>query len=60
MNTASRMASNSLPDTIQMTGATRQLLLDQFVCEERGELEIKGKGRLHTWFLRGRRTNPAG
>jgi class 3 adenylate cyclase len=60
VNTASRMASNSLPDTIQVTGATRQLLLDQFVCEERGELEIKGKGRLHTWFLRGRRTNPAG
>jgi len=54
VNTASRMESSGLPDHIQVTDAMRQALGGRFGFEERGELEIKGKGRLKTWFLLGR------
>jgi adenylate cyclase len=58
VNTASRMESSGLPDRIQVTAATRHALLPLFNFEERGEVEIKGKGRLQTWFLLGRATQP--
>ncbi len=27
---------------------------DQFTFEERGEIEVKGKGLMRTWFLTGK------
>jgi adenylate cyclase len=30
-------------------------LKDQFVLEARGEIEVKGKGSMQTWFLVGRK-----
>jgi len=54
VNTASRMESNGLPGRIQVTETTRQGLLPLFELEERGELELKGKGRVRAWFLVGR------
>jgi adenylate cyclase len=53
VNTASRMESAGLPDRIHVTEAFREALLAQFDFEERGEIEVKGKGRLRTWFLVG-------
>jgi len=55
VNTASRMESSGAPDRIQVTEAMHQTLAARFDFEERGEVEIKGKGCLRTWFLLGRR-----
>jgi class 3 adenylate cyclase len=55
VNTASRMESSGLPDRIQVTEATHQALAPVFDFEPRGEVEVKGKGRLLTWFLLGRK-----
>jgi len=59
VNTASRMESHGLPGRIQVTGATYARLGDAYQFEDRGEIEVKGKGRLHTYLLLGR-NNPAG
>ena len=56
VNTAARMESHGLPGEIQITAATRQRLGQAFRCEARGELEIKGKGAMTTYLLRGRAT----
>jgi class 3 adenylate cyclase len=53
VNTASRMESQGLPGKVQITQATYELLKDEFVCEPRGTLEVKGVGDLETWFLLG-------
>jgi class 3 adenylate cyclase len=45
------MESHSQPDSIQVTEATYQLLKDRYRFVERGEVEVKGKGRMRTWFL---------
>lgn len=55
VNIASRMESHGIPGRIQITGATRDLIEDDFVCELRGPIEIKGKGSMETWFLEGAR-----
>ena len=62
VNTASRMESHGSPGQIQITRATYELLKDDFVCEPRGTLEVKGKGAMETWYLVGQRpaTGPAG
>jgi adenylate cyclase len=53
VNTASRMESQGVPGRIQVTEATYQRLRDRFRFEDRGEIEIKGKGRLHAYLLTG-------
>ncbi|CAE7239291.1 gcy-17 [Symbiodinium sp. CCMP2456] len=53
VNTASRMESTSEPGCTQITEATQARLSDTFYTEERGEIEVKGKGTLRTHFLRG-------
>jgi class 3 adenylate cyclase len=55
VNIASRMESNGLPDCIQVSAATRELLLDQYQFESRGQLEIKGIGLTEAWILKGRK-----
>lgn len=55
VNVASRMESHGIAGRIQVTDATRQRLGETFLCEERGVVDVKGKGELHTWFLTGRR-----
>lgn len=51
VNVASRMQSHGLPGKIQITRATYELLKDEFICEARGPIHIKGKGQMETWFL---------
>jgi adenylate cyclase len=55
VNTASRMEATGLPDRVQVTAQMQQALAAQFDLEERGEVEVKGKGRLRTWLLVGRK-----
>ncbi len=54
VNTASRMESHGVAGRIQVTDATRGLLLERFSFEERGFIQVKGKGSIRTWFLNGR------
>jgi adenylate cyclase len=54
VNTASRMESHGVPGRIQLTDATRRLLSEAFELEERGAIEVRGKGEMHTWFLKSR------
>jgi class 3 adenylate cyclase len=59
VNTASRMESHGVPGAIQVGEATRRLLDGRFEFEDRGPIEVKGKGRLHAWLLLGRAGTPA-
>jgi adenylate cyclase len=58
VNTASRMESHGLPGAIQVSEATRRLLDGRFEFEDRGQIDVKGKGRLHAWLLLGRAGAP--
>ncbi|KAF5898499.1 guanylate cyclase soluble subunit beta-2-like, partial [Clarias magur] len=52
VNTASRMESHGLPNKIHLSPSVHHALQDkQFQLEERGEIEVKGKGRMQTYFL---------
>jgi len=53
VNTASRMESHGTPGEIQLTDATRAALGDGWLLEERGVFDIKGKGPMRTWWLKG-------
>ena len=53
VNLASRMESHAPPASIQVTGATYDLLRDKYVFEDRGEIEVKGRGSLKTHLLIG-------
>ncbi len=55
VNTASRMESQGLPGYIQVTAATYERLREKFIFEERGVIEVKGKGEMLTYFLKGRK-----
>jgi adenylate cyclase len=55
VNTASRMESHGTSGRIQITRATKELLDDEFVCEPRGTIPVKGKGDMEAWYLAGRR-----
>ena len=50
---ASRMESLGVANEIQVTGKVYELLKGQYRFEERGEVEIKGKGMTKTYFLKG-------
>ena len=51
VNIASRMESQGEPGRIQVTEATYRLLHQQYEFESRGELEVKGKGRMAAYLL---------
>jgi guanylate cyclase len=55
VNTAGRMQTEGTPGRIQITRTTYELLRDEFVCEPRGTVQVKGKGEMETWYLVGRR-----
>ena len=55
VNTAARMESHGMPGEIQLTQSTRDLLGDNYIIEERGVIEVKGKGPMKTYFLKGKR-----
>ncbi|XP_073673513.1 guanylate cyclase soluble subunit beta-2-like [Garra rufa] len=52
VNTASRMESHGLPDKIHLSPSVYHALRNKgYQMEERGEIEVKGKGRMRTYFL---------
>lgn len=51
VNVAARMESYSIPGKIQIGRATYELIKNDFICEPRGILEMKGKGKTAAWFL---------
>jgi adenylate cyclase len=55
VNVAARMESTDVEGRIQVPDNVYQLLSERFSFEERGEIEVKGKGVMHTWYLTGRR-----
>lgn len=53
VNTASRMESHGVGNRIQCTQNVRERLGDRYIFESRGDVEIKGKGMMPTFFLNG-------
>ncbi|XP_024781068.4 guanylate cyclase soluble subunit beta-2 [Pan paniscus] len=52
VNTASRMESHGLPNKVHLSPTAYRALKNQgFKIIERGEIEVKGKGRMTTYFL---------
>jgi adenylate cyclase len=45
---------------VQVSEHTRRLLGEPFVLEERGALEVEGKGDIKTWFVGGRNNTKGG
>lgn len=56
VNTASRMESHGVPGRIQLSEATYALIRSRFDCEERGVVDVRGKGPMRTYFLVGARS----
>lgn len=52
VNVASRMeTNNNMPNRIQLSPATVDLLRDKFEFESRGLVELKGKGEVEVYLL---------
>ncbi len=51
VNVASRMESHGLGGAVQITQATYELIKDEFICEPRGSVDVKGKGQMDVWLL---------
>ncbi|MFP4009385.1 MAG: adenylate/guanylate cyclase domain-containing protein, partial [Spirulinaceae cyanobacterium] len=55
VNVASRMESHGVPEGIQVTQQTYEYLRHKYRFDPRGEITIKGKGKMQTYWLRGHR-----
>ncbi len=55
VNTASRMESHAFPGTIQVTARTYARLDGRYELEPRGTIDVKGKGQMGPYVLRGSR-----
>lgn len=55
VNTASRMESHGLAGCIQVTETTYERLKKKYDLEERGMINIKGKGDMKAYLLQGKR-----
>ena len=51
VNTASRMESHGIPGCIQVTQVTYERLRDNYLLEDRGVIQVKGKGEMNTYLL---------
>ncbi|MGI9162458.1 MAG: adenylate/guanylate cyclase domain-containing protein [Mycobacterium sp.] len=56
VNVAARMETTDPEGRIQVPENVFEQLRDDFVLEERGEVDIKGKGIMRTWYLVGRKS----
>jgi len=55
VNLAARMEQTGVPGRIQVAPEMAARLADRFVLEERGAVDVPGKGPMTTWFLTGRK-----
>ena len=53
VNTASRMESHGLPNRIQVSESTYELLKDRYAFGDPQQMDVKGKGTMPTYFLLG-------
>ncbi|MFZ0715886.1 adenylate/guanylate cyclase domain-containing protein [Mycobacterium sp.] len=60
VNMASRMESHGTSGVIQITRRTFDLVSEHFDCQARGPIEVKGVGRVETWYVTGRTTTHRG
>ena len=51
VNVASRMESHGVSGTVQITRATYELIKDDFMCESRGTVNVKGKGEMEVFVV---------
>jgi class 3 adenylate cyclase len=56
VNIASRMESHGVAGGIQVTEATYKRLIDTHYFEPRGLIQVKGRGEMATYWLKGRKT----
>ena len=54
VNLASRLESQGLPGKIQVSPEVYERLQTRYVFQERGVIEVKGKGAMRTFFLQGK------
>ncbi|XP_034183036.1 guanylyl cyclase at 88E [Osmia lignaria lignaria] len=59
VNTASRMEATSQAMQIHISQSTRELLSPSYKVKERGEIEVKGKGTMKTYWLKKREHRPS-
>ena len=59
VNVAARMETTDVEGRIQVPHDVYERLNHAFLLEERGEVDVKGKGVMHTWYLVGRRDDHA-
>ena len=55
VNTAARMESHGVEGRIHLTQETYVFLKDKYDFDDRGFMDIKGKGDMHTYLLKGRK-----
>ncbi len=55
VNTASRMESSGTAGKVNISGITYQLVKDYFLCEYRGKLPVKYKGKIDMYYVNGLR-----
>ncbi|HEY9811340.1 MAG TPA: adenylate/guanylate cyclase domain-containing protein [Halomicronema sp.] len=55
VNVASRMESQGKPGFIQVTAAIQKQLKNKYIFEERGMLDVKGKGEMITYWLKAKK-----
>lgn len=57
VNTASRMESHGAVGRVQVSEPCAKLIRERFELEPRGEIEVKGKGAMPTFFVVCRRSS---
>jgi adenylate cyclase len=55
VNFASRLESHSLPGRIHVSARTSEMLADRYEIEPRGLINLRGIGKVKTFFLTGRK-----
>ena len=53
MNVASRMESTAFPEYTQVTSEIYVLLQNEYQFSSRGLVELKGKGKVQTYYVKG-------
>lgn len=51
VNTAARMEQNSMPDKVNISQTTYELIKDKFTVTARGEIAVKNKGVMRMYFV---------
>jgi class 3 adenylate cyclase len=51
VNTASRMESSGEINRINISGATHEMIKSHYICEYRGKIEAKNKGKIDMYFI---------